>query len=414
MNPERRRFLQKAVKTFENTVRVAAAGTAISGGAVLASEYAGDVQEPTVIRLDGAELPWADNETWYLTRGPHADGLSRGVRYAIDVASDSKAIPCELKKNWSDRFTRAVLDGEVIVAGDEKNASDPNHSIVEIRHENGIISGQMHLKNIQVEVGQVVKTGDILGNPSCEIPPGGKSTGAHLHFYVRDPGGKPIPINGLVLSGWELRSAKLDGAGTANKFPLPMRTARVARCGPSEGSIQACGGVRNDLAPIEILDYVEADSLGSAYEQAVISGINDVRQSRGLSEIKIDSRLTQAARLWAKELYEKGDYEEFKYLRENSDLVQSRVEEHGYNHAVREFAGASNDLDFYPDTDYFFASIWAESEHAITIFMNPQFGEVGVGCVAQMREETHDGRTVKIGTVICVGYAGITAPDFRG
>lgn len=32
------------------------------------------------------KFPWADDETWYLTGGPHADGLSNGVLYAEDFA----------------------------------------------------------------------------------------------------------------------------------------------------------------------------------------------------------------------------------------------------------------------------------------------------------------------------------------
>ncbi len=185
-------------------------------------------------------------EPWYLTGGPHSDGLSSGVRYAVDFAS-REVRPCPGSEIDLEHFAAASEDGEVILPSEDEEKNRKNHSVVEIRHADGTITGYMHLANIQVDLGQRVEQGDILGNLSCESPPGGKSEGQHVHFYRKGADGKPIPIAGMYLSGWQIAELSRNYDGTMSSPGEEVRTADRRRCGPDADSIISCGGIRNDL-----------------------------------------------------------------------------------------------------------------------------------------------------------------------
>lgn len=198
-------------------------------------------------RSNESDLPWVDSEPWYLTGGPHYDGLSHGVKYAIDFAPPD-AGHCPESAPLINRYVTASSRGKVIVTGDEKNQNDPNHSVVEIQRDDGTIDGYMHLANIRVANGQEINKGVALGNPSCEKPPGGKTDGQHVHEYRKDKNGNPISVKDLVLSGWKFEEDSVNYNGIAAKTGEAVRTADIRHCGPSQESINACGGIRNDLA----------------------------------------------------------------------------------------------------------------------------------------------------------------------
>ena len=72
---------------------------------------------------------------------------------------------------------RATADGRVINAG----WSGGYGRMVEIDHGNGLATRYGHLSKIDVKVGQVVKTGEVIG----EVGSTGRSTGPHLHYETR-------------------------------------------------------------------------------------------------------------------------------------------------------------------------------------------------------------------------------------
>ena len=81
----------------------------------------------------------------------------------------------------------AVGEGEVVEAG----TTNAWGNYVEIKHEeNGetLYSFYAHLSQVNVEKGQKVKQGEVIGleggNPA-EDPNPGNSTGRHLHFEIR-------------------------------------------------------------------------------------------------------------------------------------------------------------------------------------------------------------------------------------
>lgn len=235
--PERFRKPLYALGTFVGMSSLAAVCSADQ------TEKTSDLQP----KLDySLTLPFAAEEIWWLTSGPHADGLSDGHRYALDFAP-SAPIACPGNEPYREKFVRSIADGIIVVSGNEKDSTDKNHSIVEIDHGNSFTSGYMHLDEIQVQVGDKVKQGDPLGYASCESPAGGGTGGVHSHVFSRF-NNEPIEIDRLVLSGWTIQATEGNYQGVMEKQNEEVRTADRGRCGPDEETIKACGGIRNDIS----------------------------------------------------------------------------------------------------------------------------------------------------------------------
>ncbi len=54
-------------------------------------------------------------------------------------------------------------------------------NMVELRHKDGLVTRFGHLSHIDIEVGQKINAGDVIG----EVGSTGRSTGPHLHYEVR-------------------------------------------------------------------------------------------------------------------------------------------------------------------------------------------------------------------------------------
>lgn len=205
---------------------------------------------------------------WYLSAGPHSDGSTNGVRAALDFAQP-EVVACPGGKPVENRFVEASASGKIAVVGNEKDPTDKNHSLVEIDHGQGLRTGYMHLANMLVNVGQEVKQGERLGNPSCEKPSGGDTSGIHLHWYAKKDG-KFLPADGIKFPQGQIKASPTNKDGTLIGPDNLVRTADKRRCGPNEDSIKACGGIRNDLDKGAVLG-VEA-KLAVAIKQVGIRG----------------------------------------------------------------------------------------------------------------------------------------------
>jgi murein DD-endopeptidase MepM/ murein hydrolase activator NlpD len=75
---------------------------------------------------------------------------------------------------------RATAAGTVTIAG--RNGGYGN--MVEVDHGNGFATRYAHLSAIDVEVGQTVRIGQIVGKTGST----GRSTGPHLHYETRVDG----------------------------------------------------------------------------------------------------------------------------------------------------------------------------------------------------------------------------------
>lgn len=207
-----------------------------------ASEKNSSSQELENRESAGYELPFTRGETWYLTQGPHGDGYSNGIKYGIDIAPPEGGFcPGDGRKfTINNRVVTASASGEVIAKGDDKNKNDPHHSEIRIKDKNGLTQVYIHLDSTKVKLGDKVKQGQTLGNPSCEYPPGGRNTGPHLHIGLMKDG-HAIPIDGVEVGGWTIHNGVDGKDGTMTKPGEKTRTADVGRYGENST------GIRNDL-----------------------------------------------------------------------------------------------------------------------------------------------------------------------
>jgi murein DD-endopeptidase MepM/ murein hydrolase activator NlpD len=87
---------------------------------------------------------------------------------------------------------KATATGTVNFAG----AQNGYGNIVRITHDNGYETMFAHMSEINVQVGQTVKAGDIVG----KVGSTGRSTGPHLHYEIRKDGTPIDPERFLTLS----------------------------------------------------------------------------------------------------------------------------------------------------------------------------------------------------------------------
>jgi LasA protease len=162
--------------------------------------YTVDPLLPQDLTQPPLQLPWASNETWYFTGGPHGGWASGSGWAALDFAPASEQLGCV----QSDAWVRAVSDGlvtrsefgAVVIDTDGDGYAGTGWAII-----------YMHLETRdRIPVGTWVQTGDPLGHPSCE---GGFSTGTHLHI-ARTFNGRWISADGSIpfdLGGWVSQGA---------------------------------------------------------------------------------------------------------------------------------------------------------------------------------------------------------------
>ncbi len=88
-----------------------------------------------------------------------------------------------------------------------------------IRHSNGLETLYGHLSKTQVEVGQIVKAGEIIGLGGNT----GRSTGPHLHYEVRYQGN---PLNPLEMYDFENNLLKFDTLQVTSKSFAYLKESR--------------------------------------------------------------------------------------------------------------------------------------------------------------------------------------------
>lgn len=80
----------------------------------------------------------------------------------------------------------AAADGVIIFAGTKSGFG----TVLYIDHGNGLVTVYGHLSAMNVKVGDIVKTGDVIG----QIGTTGRVTGPHLHFEVQKDGNRVDPL----------------------------------------------------------------------------------------------------------------------------------------------------------------------------------------------------------------------------
>lgn len=131
------------------------------------------------------------------TRDNFADHVARGsVLPGLDYGC-----------NTGDRVF-ATANG--IVVGSSNNANQVRGKNVTIKHRDGRESHYLHLSKVVVGNGTRVKAGDLIGLAGNT---GTTSTGAHLHFAIKDRSGKCIDPAKLLRK--ELKEKRAEKAAAA-------------------------------------------------------------------------------------------------------------------------------------------------------------------------------------------------------
>lgn len=156
-------------------------------------------------------LPFASNQTWSLTGGPHpAWGESAALPWAALDFGPPGAKGCGDTENW----ITFSAPGLIVRSSDNTVVLDLDSDGYE---QTGWVLFHFHV----AERGMIpkrtrVKTGDLIGYPSCE---GGTATGAHIHL-ARKYNGEWIPATGIVpevvpfvLGGWSAQAGETPYQG---------------------------------------------------------------------------------------------------------------------------------------------------------------------------------------------------------
>lgn len=156
------------------------------------------------------ELPFLFGRTWSYTGGPHGAWERDGSWAAIDFAPATSTSGCVVSNAW------ATAAGDGIIARSERGivVLDLDGDGFE---QTGWALVYLHMADEgRTGVGRVVKSGDLLGHPSCE---GGYATGTHIHI-ARKYNGEWVQADGpipFVLSGWTVHATDTPYKGTLTR-----------------------------------------------------------------------------------------------------------------------------------------------------------------------------------------------------
>ncbi len=161
-------------------------------------------------------LPFEVGRMWAFTSGPHVVWETEGAMAALDFAPatyDHGCVP-------TDAWVTAVADG--VVVRSEFGAvildlDSPDGTPADGFEQSGWAVLYLHIaEQGRVAVGQRLKSGERIGQPSCE---GGRATGTHVHI-ARKYNGEWIPAAGAIpfeLDGWIAQAGDQPYQGTLIK-----------------------------------------------------------------------------------------------------------------------------------------------------------------------------------------------------
>lgn len=172
----------------------------------------GSLQQPQLA------LPFPSHQTWSFTGGPHT-GWGTGEPFAaLDFAPPLEKAGCNPAK--PENFATAVADGLVVRSSIDGLALDLDKDGDE---RTGWVIFYLHLATQgRAPLGTDLKTGDMIGYPSCE---GGRSTGTHVHI-ARKYNGEWIPADSAIpfnVNGWIAHDGGEAYLGTLTKGGLVIK-----------------------------------------------------------------------------------------------------------------------------------------------------------------------------------------------
>jgi hypothetical protein len=196
-------------------------------GDPLADLDAGELAVGMPVLPDDYNLPFPVGESWYYTSGPHnyaggTVGCTSGSDCprpwsSIDIAPP-ESTSCPGDNYAENRWIIAARAGKVEIS---------STALVVIDHPDGWKTYYSHVATADRRAVGPINQGDPVGHPSCEVEPGGSTTGIHLHFAIYKEGTGFIDISGSSLSDWLItETSHYNGAMTRLGI---VRTADASR-----------------------------------------------------------------------------------------------------------------------------------------------------------------------------------------
>lgn len=139
---------------------------------------------------------------------------------------------------------QAAADGVVLSAGTDGGYG----RLIDIRHVGGLITRYAHLGAIEggIQPGLMVRAGETIGL----IGASGTSTGAHLHFEIRDDRGRPL--NPEAFLGRQFAQADDLPLAAAARIPRRMRVAHVSYIPRKKRELMEAREAEQDTGPVEL------------------------------------------------------------------------------------------------------------------------------------------------------------------
>lgn len=132
----------------------------------------------------GLGLPWPQGVAWWMGGGPHGNSGQSRPFSSIDFNGG---------------------DGRVLSAGPGKvykSCVRGRSALVKVVHPNGFSTTYYHMYDLTtLPDGSNVQTGTYLGHIGNELPCGGSSSGAHVHFSLLR-GNTHVSVNNQTIGGW--------------------------------------------------------------------------------------------------------------------------------------------------------------------------------------------------------------------
>lgn len=180
--------------------------------------FFGDPWEDPVVVLPGSlrqpalQFPFASEQLWAYTGGPHTGWGSGEPFSALDFAPASDTTGCYTVER--DKYATAMADGLIL-------RSDIDGTVIDLGKDGDERTGwtlfYLHLATkARIALGKEVRAGEPVGYPSCE---GGRVTGTHVHV-ARKYNGEWILADGPLafnLEGWVAHNGSQAYKGTLTR-----------------------------------------------------------------------------------------------------------------------------------------------------------------------------------------------------
>ncbi len=174
----------------------------------------------------GYILPFTIGETWYYTGGPHnyigvsacSNNVCARPWSSIDIAPP-ESISCPSTDYPSNRWLVAAKAGTVI---------ESSQALVVIDHGDGWRTYYSHVATTDRHGTGSIGQGEHVGHPSCEVEPGGSTSGVHVHFAIWQAGVGFVDIASSSLSGWLIQeTTHYNGTMTRNGVTRTADTSKI-------------------------------------------------------------------------------------------------------------------------------------------------------------------------------------------